>query len=320
MRDEAIAGQQQALLDDRELTRLQERLLESKLEVQRLMKALAEFGKTSTEEAASRVSKEPQPAKPAELEALRAHLSFVKSLDATLRRSGADWLRILEVDERKGKDLLGVRVLELDPSGLPNGVHIAKRAQVTLDRSTGIGRIELFDSVRVLQRKRFPRVARHAIEFEPDQPRVFEAELGGLIVARGSYPVAKAKPAPTKSELLELALWKDRLDSFFAELPGEERWTLHKLASADNDGFGGVEVLGYTKKGRLVRRIRAKRLIVVHVAAEDRVELRLSHGFVESDAGRVTFGPGRPYRLPLPGVKAARAQSILTGRVQRVER
>jgi hypothetical protein len=237
-------------------------------------------------------------------------------INQTKRRTGADWLRFLEIGDFVQRELVDVRLLTTSEAGVVDGAFAAGRCRVELDRATSRARIALFDVVRIEGKSRSPRESEHLVEFEPIDPRAFEIEMQPSLFVTGDWPAPPQRAPVTAGELETLTLMRERLGSLMARSAGSERMEVFALGRVADHAFHDVEILGYTAKGRLERRLRAARLEVWVDADTAAVELRLYDGFLEDATAKIGFPAERPYRLALAGITAHDAERALTGYVQ----
>lgn len=313
-RVEQLESAQDGLLVEK--ARLECRLLEQELRRRRQLDSITALG-ARLQEIESQADEVAAPATATDRDRLRARVELTRKVNRLIRRNGADWVRFLEIAGREGRSLLGVRLLLLDEDGLPDGAFLAERCALELDRGTGLAALVLSGVVRVIDRARLPRIETHRVEFEPPDVRGFEVELAPYLSIKGEYPAPEAKAPLSREDLEELLLWRDRLTAFLARAGGEDRLELHRLEDLGPAAFLGVEVLGYTKKGLWLRRLKAARLEVWVDEDTEAVELRLQDGFMDSSAGRTAFPAERSFRYPLRGLSRSEAERLLTGFVHR---
>jgi hypothetical protein len=304
--------------EDGERTRrdLEKKLLASELAREQGKKALVELGgRVGSPPALPPVAKE-EAARERELSDLRARQDRLLRINQAMRRTGADWLRFLEIGDVVQRELHDVRLLTTNDAGIVDGAFAAGRCRIELDRAASRVRITLFDVVRIEGKNRSPRQTDHLVEFEPIDPRAFEVEMQPSLIVTGDWPAPPPRPPVTVGELETLTLMRERLGTLLARSAGSERMEVFALGRVAERAFHDVEILGYTAKGRLERRLRAARLEVWVDGDTAAVELRLYDGFLEDATSKIGFPTDRPYRLALAGITAPDAERALTGYVQ----
>ncbi len=255
------------------------------------------------------------PVRAAELTKIRATTELLRRLNYILRTSGGDHLRVHEIGRRDGKLLHDVRILSIGEEAVPNGLYVADTCEIELDRARGVVGLVMKGVTRVLGGVHLPRLDSERLEFEASDPHRFELELADLVKPIGSYPKPRVIPAPKANELLELALWRDRLSAFMDYVAGDDEFEVHRLGRVRAGAFESVEFLGYTAHGVWNKRLKAAKLEVWCDLDTDHVELRLYDGFLETSMGRIRFPKERCYRHPLPGILRNKTEKFLTGYV-----
>lgn len=252
-----------------------------------------------------------------ELTTLRENLELVRRLNRSLRMNGGGWIRILSLDERKGKELRGVMLSVVGEDGLNEGAYLASTCRLHMDRATGRVWLVLGKGTRFVRRKKLPFDDGLELSFEGHWPKLFAQDLHDYLALEGDWPKPKAAPRPN-GDLKIIAMWRERLDAFFEALSVHgPRLELQDLGGVGLGDFEGVSLFGYSKKGLLERRMKAAKLEFWVDKARDRVELRLTDGYVEDDGGRVDF-PKKTWQVVLPGMGAQEAQKLLAGFVRHV--
>ncbi|MFQ5503775.1 MAG: hypothetical protein ACE5F1_03140 [Planctomycetota bacterium] len=285
---------------------LEGRMLESETTRSRTLEAISEIRKRFLASRPAEVAApEPEKLKRRILE----EQAFRRGINKGLMNAGISRLRFQRIGAREEAELGDVRLLGFDEEGLLEGVYLAKRCVFELDRSKGKLAISLAGVVQFIGEKRFA-VETHTIELEPEKPRALEESLGSYLKTSGEYPVERESPGSSELEVLEV--WRERLVTFLERAAQDTRYELQRIRRVENGGFSDVELLGYTKTGRLTSRIKARRMEVWIDTDRERVELRFHDGFIDISSGRMRF-PGRWYTLPMANAKRRDTERLLTG-------
>jgi len=321
--EEAVAGPsaRERLLDtqNRALSadklQLEKHLLRAEREKQKALEnlTLAVQRLQSREIAKEKAAEEEDPVKrKQELATLRDNLMLVRRLNRSLRMNGGGWIRLLSLDELEGQELRGVMLSVVGEDGLHEGAYLASTCRFHMNRATGRVRLVLGKGTRFVRRKKLPFGDGLELTFEGHWPRIFAKDIHELLTLEGSWPTPKAKPRPS-GDLRIVRLWRERLDAFFEALSVKgPRLELQELGGVGLGAFEGVSIFGYSKKGLLERRMKAQRMEFWIDKARNRVELRLTDGYVEDDVGKVEF-PKKTWRMVLPGMGAEEAGGLLAG-------
>jgi hypothetical protein len=260
---------------------------------------------TETAEAES----EPETFDPQEL---RAHSERLRLLNQAMRATQLGTYRFADFAPGDGKLLRELELIETDVDGIVRGTYLADEAELVLDRAQGVLHLRMKGAVQIWRGKRNELGESHDLELLPSDPRLLERMLPRLLAVENEWPAAAVETA-TRDLETRLA-WKGRLDGLLKGARGAGRFELYELGAVDGFEFQDVTLLGYTDKGVLERRIRAKRMRVYVDAANDRVELRFRAGFVEGREGRFEF-PEQWYQLTLPKLNVEQARKQMTGAV-----
>lgn len=247
----------------------------------------------------------------------RARIALAQRLNHAIREYGGAELRVHEVDAADGTKLSGLRLLRLDPNGVPDGLFRAESARIEVERTAGVATFVLANVTRTIGGVSLPPDDEWKIRFELDEPRAFVAELAPLVIEHGEWPSAPTKKREPIERVLEARVWMERFDSFLEGIDGPRRYRLQRIGKVDLPSFLDVEILGCSATGRWDERIRAARVSVWVDAKTGRVELRLRDGYIESVRGKLALPKDRDYRMHLPDIRAVDAERALMGFVRR---
>ncbi len=246
------------------------------------------------------------------LESMRQNLALVRRINRGLQLNGGGWLRILSLEGVEERKLNEVMLSVVGQDGLYEGAYLASSCRIHMDRESGEVRLVLGKGTRFVRNKKVPFDEGFELSFESHWPRIFAKDLHELITSAGEWPKPKQKPLP-RSDLRTVMQWRDRLDGFFEALSVTgPRLELQELKGVGHGDFEGVSLFGYSKTGILERRLKAQKMEFWIDKARDRVELRLTDGYVEDESGRVGF-PKKTWRMFLPTMGARQAGSLLAG-------
>ncbi|PIE23726.1 MAG: hypothetical protein CSA62_06360 [Planctomycetota bacterium] len=304
-----LAAAESMLQDERELsaariTQLEQQLFRQREKARQLQAALARLAQEMTKPAA-----EAEPGfDPAEQS---RQVEQLRELNTGLRAEGLGTLRFLDFARFADGSFHGVDLLRSDLEGIVRGNYHADELRLELDRASGILTLRMKGAIEIWRGKKRKLKDGHSLEFVVQEPKRLARSLESFLHLTKSWP----KPEDSGAEqLAQREAWKERLDRLLQGARKEGRYEIYELGSVSGYEFRVVTLLGYSAKGVLERRLRAKKLRVHVDDASGRVELRFSEGFVEGREGRFEFGQ-EWYRLPLPGRKPSEARSLMTGAV-----
>ncbi len=234
----------------------------------------------------------------------RAMVPLTQALNRCLRLSGYSRLRFFSIEGREGKALVGVDLHHLDASGLIDHVVRAEKLYLTLDPAARTLRLtsprgkELAGGKWVSYDREGWELVLPGIDPKPWK------SLGFPVVEILPEPPPKLperRPFPYE----ERRSWMDRFQALLLGEPSLQGrvFRLVKLGGLTPKGFREVELLGYTSKGLLVERFRAKEMRVERASGRG-VRFVLLQGFHESSLGKQPLPPGG-FLLYFPGAKAS---------------
>ncbi len=253
---------------------------------------------------ALRSKRPPQPDWKKRLARARAMLPLTEALNRCLRLSGYSRLRFFSIQGREGKTLLGVDLHHLDASGLVDHVVKAEKLYLTLDPGARTLRLTS-PRGKELDGGKWVSFGREGWELV--LPGIDPKPWKGL-----GFPVVEILPEPPRKRpeappfpYEERRSWLDRFQALLLGEPSLQGriFRLVSLGGLTPRGFKGVELLGYTPKGLLVERFRAKELRVERASGQG-IRFVLLQGSHESSLGKQPLPPGG-FLLYFPGAKAS---------------
>ncbi len=298
---------------ERAVERMESRMAALRKEVEGLWEQLdkAREGKAAGERLLDEIEKRlsarstppPDPDWKKRLARARAMVPLAAALNRALRLSGYTRLRFFSIQGREGKALLGVDLHHLDRTGLIDRVVKADRLYLTLDPGA--------KTLRLTSPKGKELVGGKWVAFGEEG---WDLVLPGIDPAPWKalgFPVLEILPQPPPKPVArpsfsfeERRAWMDRFQALLMGEPSLQGhvFRLISLGGLTPRGFREVELLGYTPKGLLVERFKAKELQVERSSGGG-VRFVLRGGFHESSLGRSPFPPGG-FLLFFPRAKA----------------
>ncbi|GEM_PF-3715344 len=249
-----------------------------------------------------RAGKRPEPDWKKRLARARAMVPLTVALNRCLRESGYSRLRFFSIQGREGKALVGVDLHHLDASGLIDHVVRVEKLYLTLDPAAR--------TLRLTSPRGKELVGGKWVSFDREGwelvlPGIDPKPWKGL-----GFPVVEILPEPPPKRprtrpfpYEERRFWMDRFQALLLGEPSLQGrvFRLVKLGGLTPKGFRDVELLGYTSKGLLVERFRAKELRVERASGRG-VRFVLLQGFHESSLGKGALPQGG-YLLYFPGAR-----------------
>ena len=208
-------------------------------------------------------------------------------MNTLLARSGYSRVRFFSIQGKDGKALCGVDLHHLDVSGMVDHVVHAHRLYMFLDENEK--ELRLFSpKAEEFDGKNWKESGDRGWEMVLPMINVdLWKGLGYGIVEKVSRP-GKNKKKVRLFPARERRRW---LSTFYFLLNNEPGLTgrfyrVNYIGNLTETGFKDAEILGYSRKGRLLERFKAG-VLTVHASKEEGIKFIMRHGFHETEKGRI---------------------------------